>query len=240
MTDTDLRFEAMYQAGDTLPWDIGGPQPVVTQLADEGRFTGAVLDVGCGLGGNALFLASRGLTVTGVDIAPRAVQLASERAEGADVTFAVADVTELSGFDDRFDTVLDSALYHCLSEQARLDCLVALHRVTRPGATLHIVCFSDRLPPSLPAGMRISEQNLRETVNDGWEITDLAETLYSTAQTLDELYTRVTTAQPDDDIPPDALDTLTTDDAGRVLLPAWRLSARRCGGTDPRPRRTPR
>lgn len=137
MTEMETRFEAMYRAGDPLPWDIGEPQPAVTRLADEGRFTDAVLDVGCGFGDNALFLASRGLAVIGVDIAPHAIELASERAadQGAEVAFTVADVTDLSGFVNTFDTVLDSALYHCLSGQARRDCVAALHKATRPGAT---------------------------------------------------------------------------------------------------------
>ncbi|MFD8499007.1 class I SAM-dependent methyltransferase [Amycolatopsis sp. NPDC059657] len=227
MTDMETHFETMYRAGGTLPWDIGEPQPAVTRLADEGRFTGAVLDVGCGFGGNALFLASRGLAVTGVDIAPRAIELASEHAaaQGADVAFTVADVTELSGFASRFDTVLDSALYHCLSEQARRDCMTALHGATRPGATLHILCFSERLPSVFPEAMRVSERNLRETVSGGWEITGLTETLYITAQTLGELHARAASQYPGGELPPGALSSVDTDARGRVLLPAWQLAA---------------
>ncbi|MDQ7802224.1 class I SAM-dependent methyltransferase [Amycolatopsis sp. A133] len=47
--------------------------------------------------------ASRGLRVTGLDGAPSAVEQARTRAPG--VTFAVADATELEGYEGRFDTV---------------------------------------------------------------------------------------------------------------------------------------
>ena len=53
-------WDASYQDGPA-PWDTGRPQPAIVRLAGAGRFTGTVLDVGCGTGENALFLAARGI-----------------------------------------------------------------------------------------------------------------------------------------------------------------------------------
>ena len=65
-------IEAAYQAG-TPPWDIGRPQPAIAALAEAGRFVGSVLDVGCGTGETALWLAARGLTAWGVDASSTAI-----------------------------------------------------------------------------------------------------------------------------------------------------------------------
>src|SRR5262245_16121312 len=92
-------FAGMYQGGTLVegadlpfsvpPWDIGEPQPVVRDLVAAGAFRGAVLDVGCGLGENAIHLASTGLRVTGVDGAESALRKARERAaeRNVEVTF---------------------------------------------------------------------------------------------------------------------------------------------------------
>ena len=63
---TGLPWDASYQDGPA-PWDIGHPQRAIVRLALEGGFAGAVLDVGCGTGENALHIASLGLPVLGVD-----------------------------------------------------------------------------------------------------------------------------------------------------------------------------
>src|SRR5690348_8257552 len=72
-------WDASYHNGPA-PWDIGRPQPAVLRLASESRFTGAVLDAGCGTGENALHLASLGLQVLGVDVAETALAMAQEKA----------------------------------------------------------------------------------------------------------------------------------------------------------------
>jgi 2-polyprenyl-3-methyl-5-hydroxy-6-metoxy-1,4-benzoquinol methylase len=56
-------FASIY-AGQ-VPWDIGRPQKVFIDVANE--VTGSILDAGCGTGDNALFFASRGHDVTGID-----------------------------------------------------------------------------------------------------------------------------------------------------------------------------
>src|SRR5437763_4688968 len=97
-----------------IPWDIGQAQPRLMELEALGGFSGEVLDIGCGLGDNAIYLASRGHSVTGLDGSPAAIEEARRRAAAAGVTvnFDVADATELTGYEGLFDAVVDSALYH--------------------------------------------------------------------------------------------------------------------------------
>ncbi len=119
-----------------IPWDVGQAQPRLMELEALGAIKGEVVDIGCGLGDNTIFLTSRGHSVTGLDGSPAAIDRARTRAAeaGLQVRFDVADATELAGYDAAFDTVIDSALLHCLDEDGRLAYATALHRATRPGA----------------------------------------------------------------------------------------------------------
>lgn len=228
--DESVDFEQLYQGalsvGTDMPWDIGAPQPLLVELEEAGEIGEDTLDVGCGLGDNAIFLASRGHRVTGVDGAPTAIRQARERAvaQGIDVEFAVAEVTRLDGFENRFDTVVDSALYHCLNESARIDYLAALTRATRPGARLHLLCFSEELPDSIPTPFRFSEADLRETIGKSWTITRLRAALYASATTAADLLA-IDPAVLSRPVDPEDLAGLEVDERGRLQFPVWQLTA---------------
>lgn len=224
--------ETMYQGktplGKTMPWDINEPQPSLVELEKSGGIKGDVLDIGCGTGDNAIYLASRGYRVVGVDVAPTAVEEARQRAQahGFDVTFEVADATKLDGYDQDFDTIIDSALYHSLEVDERESYVAALHRVARPGARLHILCFSDRTPEEFPDLFRITEENLRTTIARYGTITSLTRHEYTSSmnrKSFRQFVRLLTNVELDDE----ALSRVPLDDSGRVRLPIWRLTATR-------------
>src|SRR5437763_5414856 len=148
---TGLPWDASYHDGPA-PWDIGRPQPAIVRLASEGAFAGAVLDAGCGTGENALYVASLGLSVLGVDVAETALAIARAKAHdrGIEAEFAVADALHLERLGRRFETVLDCGLFHAFDADERSGYVASLASVTEHDGTLYVLCFRDEGPDAGP------------------------------------------------------------------------------------------
>jgi len=174
------RFEAEYLSG-TPPWDIGRPQPAIARLAEANSVRGRVLDVGCGTGENALYLASRGFDVTGVDISPEAIRRATAKSaeRGIPVHFEVADVLDLTGRAEAFDTAVDSGVFHVFDDQSRPRYARSVGGVLRTGGRLFIFCFSD-LQPGDWGPRRVTQAEIRSTFAEGWTVDKIEPATFDT------------------------------------------------------------
>lgn len=168
---TGLPWDASYRDGPA-PWDVGGPQPAIVRVASAGGFTGAVLDAGCGTGENALHVASLGLSVLGVDVAQTAVAMAREKADerGIEAEFAVVDALQLERLGRRFETVLDCGLFHTFGTDERASYVVSLASVTKPGATVYVLCLSDVGPDIGPHPVSHDELSAAFQPSGGWSV----------------------------------------------------------------------
>jgi cyclopropane fatty-acyl-phospholipid synthase-like methyltransferase len=163
-------FQTFY-AGNA-PWDIGKPQQAFIDVADQ--ISGSVLDAGCGTGDTALFLAGRGCNVRGIDFIEEPIRRAKRKASelGVPATFLVKDALTLKDWTERFDNVVDSGLFHVLSDEDRLHYVEGLATVLKPGGRLFLMCFSDEEPgPQGPR--RISKQELHDAFAQGWSIESI-------------------------------------------------------------------
>ncbi len=171
---TTPHWDASYTAGTLPPWDIGRPQPAFVRLADDGLLRGQVLDAGCGTGEHALLAAARGADAVGVDIAPSAIERARGKAvkRGLAARFEVADVLHLAGLGLRFDTVIDSGLFHVFDDADRTRYVASLAEVLRDGGRCYLMCFSDRQPGDF-GPRRVSQDELRAAFDGGWRIASI-------------------------------------------------------------------
>ncbi len=136
---------------EALPWELGRPRKVLVDLIESGKVKpGKALDICCGMGTNALYMAERGFQVQGIDISPKAIEHAQEKAEKArvEIPFSVENAVYLPFEDEQFDFVFDMGCFHHISVEDRKRFLRGVHRVLKPEGRYLVVCFSYRNGPA--------------------------------------------------------------------------------------------
>lgn len=107
-----------------------------------------ILDVGCGEGKNAIFLASQGAYVEAYDVSDLAIEHAKRAASSGphgSVTFEVRDAREIKANPETFDGVIAYGFFHCLAspEEIRRSCVNLKALVARGGGFV-LCAFNDR------------------------------------------------------------------------------------------------
>jgi SAM-dependent methyltransferase len=103
-----------------IPWDSGVPEPMLIQAVESGAVpVGRALDVGCGTGTNAIWLAQHGYEVLGVDVAPLAIEKAyAKLPPGLSCRFATLDFLAAKPTSGPFQLVFDRGCFHVFDEPA--------------------------------------------------------------------------------------------------------------------------
>jgi SAM-dependent methyltransferase len=136
---------------------------------------GRALDVGCGSGADAVFLATRGWRVTGVEFVEKALARARRRAaeEGVEVQWVGGDVARLGrlGLEPGYDLLYDFGCIQGLPDPARGGAAAGLGDLAGPGARLLLVAFRAGRRMLLPRGM--DEEDVVALLGGGWELEDV-------------------------------------------------------------------
>lgn len=141
-------FATLYRRApgpEALPWHREEPPSLLVRALDGRSAPGRALDVGCGEGVHAVYLAKRGYSVVGVDFVPAALELARARAraEGVELQLQPANVLEYDA-PAPFDVVLDSGCLHHLGRSRHGAYRARLEQWLAPGGDFVLVHFLKR------------------------------------------------------------------------------------------------
>lgn len=132
---------------EKIPWNVETPPAVLVELVQSGKLKPCkAIDLGCGAGNYAIYLAGKGFDVTGVDISPVAIKHARENAlkKGVKCRFLVTDLLgDLHEIDETFDFAYDWELLHHIFPGDRETYAKNVHKLLNPGGKYLSVCFNE-------------------------------------------------------------------------------------------------
>jgi 2-polyprenyl-3-methyl-5-hydroxy-6-metoxy-1,4-benzoquinol methylase len=151
------RWEAAYVGRaqgvvESLQWESDRPVRALVELFERPGFhPQRVLELGCGDGVNAVFMAARGCQVTAVDISHTALELAREKQRSAqvDIEFVEGDVFELDPHRESYDFVFDRGMFHHLQVFQFEDYKDFVANRLAPNGYFHLICHHVSTRPTV-------------------------------------------------------------------------------------------
>ncbi len=159
------RWDRAYRGERRAGWDTGLVAEDLQHAVEQGLIEpGRVIDLGCGSGTNAVYLAGKGFDVTAVDVAPTALAIGRAKAEeaGVEVRWLLADVLNLPDL-GTFDLIFDRGCYHNVRYVDAAQFVESMRQLMRPGSRALIVSCNRDGPPG------VREQTMRDDFAEGFE-----------------------------------------------------------------------
>jgi SAM-dependent methyltransferase len=171
-----------------IPWNMESPPKALVELVNTGLVQPCkAIDMGCGAGNYAIYLASLGFDVLGVDISPSAIALAEAAAKKKGVTCRIVAADVLGGLPEiteTFEFAYDWSLLHHVFPLSRKRYAETVCRLLAPGGKYLSVCFSEQdagfggtgHTRQTPLGTMLyfsSEDELRDLFASGFDISTL-------------------------------------------------------------------
>ncbi|MCD9025440.1 class I SAM-dependent methyltransferase [Cohnella silvisoli] len=133
-------WDEHYINGNFTNWDLSYPSQELIAFIATKTFPKkkVALDVGCGAGREAIFLAQQGWDVIGVDISTEALRIAAERAKkfGVEVDWRQGDILNLPVENKFIDFVNDRGCFHSIVEENRDQYVNEIARTLKPGGMM--------------------------------------------------------------------------------------------------------
>ena len=171
-------FNTVYQ--QIAPWDIGAPQPAMAALIEKYPPADPILDLGCGSGDLAIYLAKLGHQVVGIDFVESAIKNAQDKAASLPETaaqavrFQVADALKPSALQEKFGAVFDSGFYHLFNPEQCEQLINEVASILKPHSCFYFHEFAIEFPvPNVPRQISMDEIQTRFTLEKGWRIKEI-------------------------------------------------------------------
>jgi SAM-dependent methyltransferase len=169
-----IDWDYAYRQG-TPEWDSGVPSEALVRIVERGIIKPCrAIEIGCGTGADAVYLAQKGFEMTAVEASPMAMERARTRAQRARVliNFILDDVFEYTAEAEKHAFVYDAGFYHFIRNQDLEAFLDMLWRLTFPGSHYLTIAGSDQEtaeggPP------RLGEETIRAELGRLFEVVDL-------------------------------------------------------------------
>ncbi|CAF3413841.1 unnamed protein product [Rotaria socialis] len=171
-------------------WETERPQPAISKLVEQGIFHGEVLDIGCGIGDNAIYIGkhTNNVSITATDLVPKAIEVAREKAQKANVNIRfevvdmIADLSTTTNLkQNSYDVIFEAAVFHVFSNKDRLIYIKNLEFLIKPNGLYIQLCFSEK--ETREGGpRRIKKSDLYELFSsqNGWTIESIEDDVYET------------------------------------------------------------
>ncbi len=166
-------------AKHNAPWDTGKPSSELQRILGEYDIPrGRAIELGCGTGTNAVFLAREGFEVTAFDVSSLAIEEAEAKAvaAGVDATFLTADLLDPPDLGEPFPFVFDRGVYHTVRRTALEGFLKTLSQVTAPGGMyLTLAGNANEVRPGEEGPPRVSAEDICRELSPLMELIQLRE-----------------------------------------------------------------
>jgi 2-polyprenyl-3-methyl-5-hydroxy-6-metoxy-1,4-benzoquinol methylase len=143
------KMEQIYKTEhpEKIPWNITHPPKPLVELVETGKVMPCkAIDLGCGIGNYAIWLAQKGFQMSGIDFSESAIQLASNKArlENLNCDFIVGDLTDKKfNLNSKYEFAYDWEVLHHIFPEDRDTYFHNVVNLLQKGASYFSVCFSE-------------------------------------------------------------------------------------------------
>lgn len=170
-----------------VPFFVNAPDESLVSHFETGRMQpGRVLELGCGPGRNAIFLASQGCEVDAVDVSAEAIRWGEERARdaGLKIHFCCESIFDLELEESAYDIVYDAGCFHHIAPHRRMTYVELVRHALKQSGVFGLTCFRPEggsglsdwevyRQGTLRGGLGYTEERLRAIFEDSFEILEL-------------------------------------------------------------------
>jgi len=184
-------WDEQYEEAEQLPWETGRPTEEMRRVVGERCIRPCrALELGCGTGINAVWLASQGFAVTGLDLSEAAIRRARRRSAwtGMRVEFRVADLIDPPDLEGPFDFVVDCGCYGAVRLTDAEGYFRTLERYTRPGTIGLILVGNNNEPEDDEGPPTMSERDFRREFSRLFEVDEVRPFRFDAPTPFDKQY----------------------------------------------------